>query len=118
MHSDDNLIRLEKPINEKTTAVLSVTFKNENGVDVNPDTATYTLYDRSTRQIINGRNGTTIAGSGATRTIELVPADNAIINPVRQTEEHRLLIEYTFGGSGKAGSSEVQLVIVNLLMKS
>lgn len=118
MHADDNLIRLEKPINEKTTAVLSVTFKDENGADVTPTTATYTLYDRSTKAIINGRSATAIGGAGATRTIELAPLDNVIVNPVRQTEEHRLLVEYTYSGGTKSGSAEIQLVVVNIVIKS
>jgi len=109
----DNLKRFENPANEGSTALVQITFKDELGVDANPDTATYTLYNRATGAVINSRTAVSITGSTATRTITLTPADNAIIDTTLQLEEHRIFITFTYGG-GKTGTAEIQIVVVNL----
>jgi len=110
-----NLLKFEKPVNEGTTSVIEVTFKDETGANVNPAAATYTLYNLTTNAVINGRTATAVTGSTAVRNIELTPADNAIIDNALQLEEHRLFVTYTYSAAGaKTGSVEIQVVIVNM----
>lgn len=113
----DNLIRFEKPVNEETTAVISVTFKDENGDSVNPSTAKYTLYNLSTGAVINSRSLVDVPGDTAVRLIELAPADNVIVDDALQLEEHRLYVVYTYGAA-KKGSVEIQVVVVNVGQES
>jgi len=115
----DNLIRFAAPVNEKTTSVVSVTFKDENGAAVNPATAKYTLFNVATGAVINSRSAVDVPGSTSTRLIELTPADNVIVDTALQLEEHRLYVLYTYSAGGsKTGSVEIQVVVVNMAKES
>lgn len=111
----DNLVRPEEVVNEKSTAVVSITFKDEDGANAIPSTATYTLYDLASGGIINSVSGVSVPGTGAVRSITLDAEDNAMVDTNLATEEHRLYIIYTYGpGGAKTGSVEVQIIVVNM----
>lgn len=115
MQTNDNLVRPGVVVNEGVSAFVDITFKDEDDVDAVPSTAVYTLFDKLSGAVINSRSGVAVPGSGASRTIELTPADNAIQDETLDVEEHRLYIKYTYGGGGaKTGSVEVQIHVANM----
>jgi hypothetical protein len=114
MPQRDNLVRPNDPINEKTSAFYVLTFKDENGDNITPSTATYTLYNTATASTIGGLENITVPGTGAVRTIEIPPSANVIVDDSLFSEEHRLYVPYTFQGGAKKGSVEIQVIVVNM----
>ncbi len=114
MGRKSNLVRTKKIVNEGKSAFAVVTFKDENGDDIVPSTAKYTLYDYKSDGVINSRTDVDIPGSTATRTIELTDLDNVIVNDALFLEEHRLFVEFTYSGGAKSGSVEIQFHVANM----
>ena len=114
-----NLIELEKDVNEASTALISITFKDETGTEVNPASAVYTLYDVASGTVINSRQNIDVPGDTTTRTIELTPDDNSILDDSMQLEEHRLYVSYQYGSGGsRTGNLEIRVNVINLAMES
>lgn len=117
MQNPDNLVRTDKLINEGTTAIVICVFQDDQtpANPVVPNSAVYTLYDKSTGAIINSRNAVAVPTSGATGTIELTPADNVILDDGKSLEEHRLYVKYTYNGTGtRTGGVDIQIPVFNV----
>jgi hypothetical protein len=128
-------------INEGKTAVIIVTIRNENHDPILGSallTLTLTLYDQDTQteteidDVINGRteqdilgvtepppparvNGGLIDETGILN-LRLDPADNPIIDPTKDVENHIMLLEWTWLDDGviKYGGQEFILPVANL----
>jgi hypothetical protein len=114
MGRKSNLVRTKKIVNEGKSASAVLTFKDENGDEIVPSTAKYTLYDFKSDTVINDRTDVDMPGSTATRTIELTGSDNVIVNDALFLEEHRLYVEFTYAGGAKSGSVEAQFHVANM----
>lgn len=115
MQLPDNLVRTDKVINEGTTAIVTMVFQDDQQNSVIPNSAVYTLYDKSSGAIINARNAIAVPTSGATGTIELTPADNAILDDGKALEEHRIYVKYTYNGTGtRTGGIDIQIPVFNV----
>ena len=79
---------------------------------------TMTLYALvSGLPIINGRNDADILSTidaGGLWTITLTPADNAMVGSDAGLEQHRILLEWTYGAGAKAGKHEIDFPVRNL----
>ena len=111
-------------VTEQSTASVSGIFKDElNAVIGSGDMTTLigTLYEEVTEVVINSRdeqdmlnaNGATLDGSG-NFTLQLDPADNAILVDANEYEIHVLLLEWTYASGAKGGNAEVSVYVKNL----
>lgn len=105
-------------VNQNTTAKVIWTAVDEDGVAIAAfDSLKMTLYDVSTGRIINSRDAVDVSGSFAAGilTLILTPLDNAIlIAKPAESEEHVLLLEYTYA-STKKGSHEIPITVKYIL---
>ena len=92
-------IELSEVVNEGSTAYMRMSFYDKNGDLATPNTITYTLFDLSTKQVINNRSDSTISPD-TTIEIELTPNDNVMINSLNIQETACVLITATYD-SGK-----------------
>jgi len=99
---------------QNNTAKIVATFTDEDGAPITSLNALkMTLYDTRSHQVINSRDAADILSSfsAGTLTLILASADNAIVNPIQgQSEEHVLLLEYTYATS-KKGSKEIPISV-------
>lgn len=93
---------------ERSTRVVTLKLRKEDGTPVQPATIVVWLKDGRSGQPINGRteqdvlgvNGGTLGADGAF-TLRLAPADLQIIDPTCRAERHVLLLRYTWGTDGQ-----------------
>jgi hypothetical protein len=99
---------------QNNTAKIVATFTDEDGVAItNLNALKMTIYDVRSHSVINSRDATDIitSFSAGTLTLILTPADNAVVNPVAgDSEEHVLLLEYTYATT-KKGSKEIPISV-------
>ena len=113
--ANENLIRLETPVNEGATSFIDITFKDADDVGVVPPTGSWTLYNLADETIINSRTAVGITPSASTYTIELTPADNALVDENLLTEEHRLFFSYNYPSAGTyTANGEIQILVENM----
>lgn len=98
-------------VNEKSTAYLSVTFRNKAGAAQAPATARYRIDDVATGQPV--RAETEIAETGSTVELTLTVDDNTLKNPLGATEQRRVTVVAEYG-TGDAVRSEYIYEVVNL----
>jgi hypothetical protein len=107
-------------ITEGATAILVFTIQDEDGVAIpgsSLDTCTLTLYDQRSRTVINAQTDTDIKAlvdESGVASVELEPADTAIVNQRRALEAHVALIEWSYDGGTKAGKHEILHTVRNL----
>lgn len=89
-------------VNERTTLVLTLSFKDEDGVAVVPATATYRIDDVLTETAILA--ATPLTGLASSIEVEITSAQNALISGVA-LEERIVTVEFTYG-AGRRGTSE------------
>ena len=89
-------------VNEDSTAYLTVTFKDKDGVAGDPTSATYRIDDEESGDPVRASTAITLDGDG-TVTITLDVTDNAIINSALPSE----IKVVTIIGVISAGSDEV-----------
>lgn len=101
--------------NEKKTGRFTLDFTDEDGVAIVPDSATYTLYDEVSGNIINSRNQTNIVGLATSVNLKLVPNDNVIVNSDEGNymEAHILFVEWVYN-SIDLGGDEHRFFVRNL----
>ena len=112
-------------INEKITARYTGTFNDLDGnaiqlADLTTLKLTMFLEDTSANTIIgtwNGKdvlntNGGTFHATSGLFTLELGPADTALVSQARSRERHKMEFEFTW--ASKTGRHEVMLVVKNL----
>lgn len=99
--------------NEEETGFITLTFTDQNGDSIVPDSGTYTLYNKKTKAIINSRDDTAIPGLAATVDLELEPDDNVIIDDTLDVEQHVLFVEWVYN-TDKQGKQELTFDVINL----
>ena len=111
---------------EQSSLQITATVLDEAGVAVQLaviTAITLTLYNRdsATQDIINSLSDQNVLNvdrgtmhpTNGLLTLQLLPADNAIVNPASDLEWHRALIEGIYGG-GKAFKYEIEWPVRNL----
>lgn len=98
-------------VNEKSTAYLTVTFRDKAGATQAPATAKYRIDDVTTGQPV--RAETEIADPGSTVELTLAVSDNTLLNAIAATEQRRVTVTAEYG-SGDAVRSEYIYEVVNL----
>lgn len=83
-------------VNEKSTAYLTVTFKDKAGVQQVPASATYRIDCLTTGTAIKAETALTPAGSVE---ITLTPTDNRIIAAANVRESRRVTVNAVYGAS-------------------
>ena len=94
-------------IEEKSSAVYTVTVKDNNGTAIGSgsmDALTLTLVNRADDTVLNSRtdqnvlnaNNVTVSGLGVI-TFTLQAADTAMVDPLREFETHRATFKLTYG---------------------
>jgi len=83
-------------VNEKSTAYLTVTFKDKDGALEAPSSASYRIDCLTNGQEVRGDTALT---PGATIEITLSPADNAIIDQDNEVERRLVTVTGTYGAS-------------------
>lgn len=115
---------LFKQIPEKSTCRIFGTLLDENNDPVplaSLTALTVTLYDQSTKTVINGRstqdikgtNGGTVDANGLL-TLVLSPLDTIVITSSVEKEKHVALIRWTYNAGTKEGKAEIIHTIANL----
>lgn len=111
-----------EPVAERSTVEFTLQLDDTNNpVDTSQlFTVTLSLYEASTKQTINGRNGVDIknANGGSFNatgllTLTLSDADNVIVLPARASESHVALISWTWASGAKTGRKELHFTVPN-----
>ena len=98
-------------INERTTLFLTISFFDEDGDPVTPDSATYRVDYKPTQTAIVPV--TNLTGLSTTKDIEITSAQNAMINGNHRIETHKVTVEFTYNTS-RHGTNEYEYQIRNL----
>lgn len=98
-------------INEKTTYVVNLAFKDEDNVPVTPNSANYTLYNYTSSSTV--KDLTTITVTGSNVDLEILYNYNSIVNPANEYEMMLLTVDFVFDVT-KRGTSEYRYLIKNL----
>ena len=98
-------------INEKSTSVQPITFTDEDGDAVTPDTATWRLHDLNSN--VNLQTATALASLASSMEITIGSTENRILNGDHVSEVKELTINFTFG-TGKQGTNKVRYKVNNL----
>ncbi len=99
-------------VNEKTTYVVTVSFKDETGAAVTPTQAWYSLYCETTGTEIKAE--TELMGLAASKDIEITPLENKIQNPASSSEIKVLTVRFTYSGGAKQGTAQYRYAVTNL----
>jgi hypothetical protein len=97
--------------NERSSVTITVTFTDEDGASVTPDTATYRIDDEASRT--NIQPSTAIGSLSASIDLEITSEQNAIIRPRKPFEIRTVTIEFDYD-SGKHGTAQYKYKLVNL----
>lgn len=97
-------------VNEKSTAYLSVTFRNKTGAAQAPSTASYRIDDVATGREV--RDDTEITPADTVE-LTLSVADNTLLNAIAAVEQRRVTVTGTYG-AGDAVRSEYIYEVTNL----
>jgi len=113
----------DDPPKEDASYRITGTFRDLAGVAIpaaDLDSAKIWLKNKTTDATINGRNGTDILNSGpgtvdasGKLTLDLVPADNPIVDSTKNWETHILTIEWTWNAGAKKSHEEIHLPVRN-----
>ena len=98
-------------VNEKSTAYLTVTFRDKAGAAQAPASAKYRIDDLISGQAV--REETEIASPGSTLELTLTVADNTLLNAQAAIEQRRVTVVGEYG-AGDAVTAEYIYEVVNL----
>jgi len=101
---------------ERSTFVVSVSFFDEQGMPVVPDSCVWTLIDERGR-VVNDREQVPILSLSADVDILLRGDDLVVINQRRSEESRRIVVEATYTsalGSGLPNNQEYLFTVKNL----
>lgn len=110
-------IRLNKKAVERSTYVITIEFRNENGNLVTPNSATWTLTDEN-GSIINSRQDVAISSPSSTETVALTGADLAIQSGETGYGVRYFTVEAEYdsdAGSGLSLTEAAQFTVENLI---
>ena len=98
-------------VKEKNTAIVTISFKDEDGLAVIPTKAYYSLYCETTSTEIIAE--TEISSPGSEQSITITPAQNEIIDDKNDFETRIVTARWTYSGN-KQGASEYRYKVENL----
>lgn len=98
-------------VNEKSTAVLTVSFKDENGIAVAPSSGTYTITDVDSGTVITA--STPFTPSGTTHDLTITPTENRILTTSNLFEKRKVTVTFTYLVT-KQGTAEYIYLVNNL----
>ncbi len=98
-------------VNERSTAYLTVTFRDKAGAAQAPASAAYRIDDVGSGQPVRG--DTAISAPGSAVEIVLTTADNAIRNAAAGYERRRVTVTAEYG-AGEAVRAEYVYRVINL----
>lgn len=99
-------------INENTTLIVRLSFKDENSIGVIPSAAQYRIDDvDSGAQILDW---TSFTPSADTHDLTITAAQNAIMASDREQEKKRVTVEITYGVTDNKATDEYVYVVKNL----
>ena len=99
-------------VNEKSTAYLTVTFRDKAGAAQAPASARYRIDDVATGQQV--RDDTDIDAPGSTVELRLEVEDNTLKNAIAAAEQRRVTVVAEYG-AGDAVRAEYIYEVVNLV---
>jgi hypothetical protein len=99
-------------INEKSTYVVTATFKDENGILTTPTACSYNLYNLTSAYSVLTNTPVTVSASSHDFTIS--SDQNAIRRTVNDYEQMIITIDFTYDGGSKRGTAEYRYLIKNL----
>lgn len=100
--------------NERSSVTITVTFTDEDGVEVEPDSATYRLDDEAAR--VNIQPATAISPLSESIELVITSEQNAIIKPRSKFEIRTVTVEwdYTSDNGPAHGTAEYRYKLLNL----
>jgi len=100
-------------INEKSTAIVTASFFNEDDVAISPTQAWYSLYCETSATELKAE--TELTGLGTTKDIEITPTENQIQVAANSSEIKVLTVRFTYGGGGlRQGTGQYRYAVTNL----
>ena len=96
---------------EKTTPVLTLTFQDENGNPITPDSVTIRIDNEDGTEI---KGDTSYTPTSSTLDVELSQQDTRIIDPSKTIEKRFMLITFTYNGGTKIGRTLYTFAVRNL----
>lgn len=98
-------------VNEKTTYVVTLSFKDESGVSVIPDSLTYRLDDEASGEEVI--EDTVVVPTGATYNVVISSTSNIILNDDKRNEVRVLTASFVYQTT-KIGTAEFKYKLLNL----
>jgi hypothetical protein len=98
-------------INERSTMLLPISFKDENGVLTVPETAVYRIDDPASFTAIVPRTALPLESS---QNIEIRPDQNRIIDEQSTSEERVVTVDWTYHNNLRRGTDEYRYRVKNL----
>ena len=98
-------------VNERSTSIVSLTFRDENGSLVTPSGGSCQIHDAASGTEIRAETPFTPVGS--THDITITDTENRILDATRNVEERIVTVSFTYGTS-KKGSGEYRYCVKNL----
>ena len=102
---------------EQTTDGFTISFFDKDQVAVTPDSATYTLVDEDSGDVINDRLNTVITPISSVVTLAFTTDDNSIINSDKSEEVHVLQIKFIYN-TDQVGRGKNRFSVQNLAQVS
>lgn len=97
-------------VNEKTTAIITVDFTDENGTSATPTGGSYNVYTGAGTQVVAP---TSFTPTSSSYDINLTVANNTLVDSSLKTEPRIVTVTWTYSGS-KQGSAEFRYSVKNL----
>jgi hypothetical protein len=120
----DHRSTLPAPIAEGSSQALTATVVDEAGAPIAGSALTaltLTLYDTCAGTILNGRDHVDVLGANGGQvseagvlTLELTPADNALLDAERTGETHVALLEWSYAGGTRLARHEIVFLVMKL----
>jgi hypothetical protein len=104
-------------VNEGSSYVLGLTFKDENGNGVTPANATYRIDDEESGNGVTGNNANhwvDISPSGNTYDLVVTANQNAFIGNNTQREERVVTLKFKFSADSKWQTEEYRYMLTRL----
>lgn len=96
--------------NERSSVTITVTFADEDGVEVEPDSATYRLDDEAAR--VNIQSATAISSLSESVELVITSEQNAILKSRSKFEIRTVTVEWDYGA--KHGTAQYRYKLLNL----
>lgn len=96
-------------VNERSTAYLTVTFRDKAGAEQAPASASYRIDDAGSGQAV--RAATPIMAPGSTVEITLTPDDNRLLDEANPYERRRVTVAAEYGAADAVNVEYVYQVI-------